>query len=101
MFFVVVLHSRIYMMTSQTSYRANFDRARFPFHVDGYGFTTASCLKAYPELSCFEDLKSHIHGGFVTSKLETSIPCEKIPASNFNPWSNETTFYKETLYHLR
>ena len=68
--------------------------AVLPFHVDGYGFTTASCLKAYPELSCFEDLKSHIHGGFVTSKLETSIPCEKIPASNFNPWSNETTFYK-------
>ena len=46
------------------------------------------------KLSFFEDSKLRFHGGFVTSKLETIFPLEKIPVSIFDPRSNETTFYE-------
>ena len=63
--------------------------AIFLFHLDDYGYATASCLEAYPELSCFKSRSCE--RAFVMSKLETNIPREKIPASRLNPRSDMNT----------
>ena len=63
--------------------------AIFLFHLDDYGYATASCLEAYPELSCFKSLSCE--RGFVMSKLETNILREKIPASRLDPRSDMNT----------